>query len=193
MAFAVPGELSTLTGGTIYDARLIAGLRTTGRAVRHLALPAGFPDPDPATVQASLAALAALPPDLPAIVDGLAFGALPTDGLSRILAPLVAGLETDEAALRRAFGPAVFATDRALELVAAGVPFREAYHEVKANLDRLTGKSPDEALAAKRHLGAPLGLDFAALAARAKGEETWAAAERRRHQVQRNRLLGFKA
>ena len=110
----------------------------------------------------------------------------------RILAPLVAGLETDEAALRRAFGPAVFATDRALELVAAGVPFREAYHEVKANLDRLTGKSPDEALAAKRHLGAPLGLDFAALAARAKGEETWAAAERRRHQLRRNRLLGVK-
>ena len=44
----------------------------------------------------------------------------------RILAPLVAGLEVDGAALRRAFGPAVFATDRALELVAAGMPFRDA-------------------------------------------------------------------
>ena len=90
VAFAVPGELATLTGGTIYDARLIAGLRAAGRTLRHLALPAGFPDPDPGTVRATLDALAALPPDLPAIVDGLAFGALPTDGLARIRAPLVA-------------------------------------------------------------------------------------------------------
>ena len=30
----------------------------------------------------------------------------------------------------------------------SGMPFRDAYHEVKANLDKLTGKSPDEALAA---------------------------------------------
>jgi glycosyltransferase involved in cell wall biosynthesis len=90
VAIAVPGALSTLTGGTIYDARLIVGLRGAGRAVRHLALPAGFPDPDPATVAASLDALAALPQDMPAIVDGLAFGALPTDELARIRAPLVA-------------------------------------------------------------------------------------------------------
>ena len=53
----------------------------------------------------------------------------------RILAPLMAGLEVDEAALRAAFTPDVFATDRALELVAAGRPFRDAYHEVKAHLD----------------------------------------------------------
>ena len=55
----------------------------------------------------------------------------------RILSPLVAGLEVDEAALRKAFTPEVFATDQALELVAAGMPFRDAYHEVKANLEQL--------------------------------------------------------
>jgi argininosuccinate lyase len=110
----------------------------------------------------------------------------------RILSPLVAGLEVDGAALRRAFGPEVFATDRALELVAAGMPFRQAYNEVKANLDKLTGKNPDEALAAKRHLGAPLGLDFAALDARAQEAETWAAEERSHHEAHRNRLLGLK-
>ena len=101
----------------------------------------------------------------------------------RILAPLVAGLEVDAAALRRGFGPDVYATDRALELVAQGMPFRDAYHEVKANLDKLAGYDPDAALAAKRHLGAPLGLDFAAMDARAQ----------ERHRACRDRLLGLPA
>lgn len=110
----------------------------------------------------------------------------------RILIPLVAGLAVDGDALRRAFGPEVFATDRALELVAQGMPFRDAYHEVKANLDKLAGQSPDAALAAKRHLGAPLGLDFAALDARAAKTAAWTTRERTRFQTCRNRLLGLK-
>ena len=111
----------------------------------------------------------------------------------RILAPLVAGLEVDAAALRRGFGPDVYATDRALELVAQGMPFRDAYHEVKANLDKLAGYDPDAALAAKRHLGAPLGLDFAALDARAQEAEAWARREQERHCACRDRLLGLSA
>ena len=111
----------------------------------------------------------------------------------RIAVPLVARLEVDGEALRRGFSPDVFATDCALERVMSGMPFRDAYHEVKANLDKLTGKSPDEALAAKRHLGAPLGLDFAALAAQAREAEAWAAAERERFQTVRDRLLGLDA
>ena len=111
----------------------------------------------------------------------------------RILAPLVAGLEVDAAALRRGFGPDVYATDRALELVAQGMPFRDAYHEVKANLDKLAGYDPDAALAAKRHLGAPLGLDFAAMDARAQEAETWARREQERHRACRDRLLGISA
>ncbi len=111
----------------------------------------------------------------------------------RILVPLVQGLEVDGAALRRAFGPEVFATDRALELVARGMPFRAAYDEVKANLDRLAGQSPDAALTAKTHLGAPLGLDFAALDAAAAEAEAWAAKEAARSRACRNRLLGRPA
>jgi len=111
----------------------------------------------------------------------------------RILAPLVGGLEVDAAALRRGFGPDVYATDRALELVAQGMPFRDAYHEVKANLDKLAGHDPDAALAAKRHLGAPLGLDFAAMDARAQEAEAWARREQERHRACRDRLLGLPA
>ena len=108
----------------------------------------------------------------------------------RILAALVPRLEVDGAALRRAFTPDVFATDRALELVAQGLPFRDAYHAVKNNLDQLAGKNPDEALAAKRHLGAPLGLDFRTMDARARQVEAWAGGERKRLQACRKRLLG---
>ena len=111
----------------------------------------------------------------------------------RILRPLVEGLEVDADALRRAFEPEVFATDRVLELVTEGIPFRNAYQEVKANLHKLAGKSPDEAIAAKRHLGAPLGLDLASLAARAKEAEAWAAAEAARYRTHRDRLLGLGA
>ena len=108
----------------------------------------------------------------------------------RILNPLVAGLEVDAAALRRGFGPEVYATDRALELVAQGMPFRDAYHQVKANLDQLAGYDPDAALAAKRHLGAPLGLDFKALAAQVRAAARWAAGERKRYAAKRAALLG---
>jgi argininosuccinate lyase len=109
-----------------------------------------------------------------------------------ILIPLFAGLKVNKTALRDAFSPEVFATDYALERVVAGTPFRDAYHEVKANLDQLTGKSPDEALKAKQHLGAPLGLDFASLALRAKEAKVWAKEERAHHQTHRDRLLGLK-
>ena len=108
----------------------------------------------------------------------------------RILTPLVAGLEVDAAALRRGFGPEVYATDRALELVAQGMPFRDAYHQVKANLDQLAGFDPDAALAAKRHLGAPLGLDFKALDAQARAAAQWAVGERKRYAAKRAALLG---
>jgi argininosuccinate lyase len=107
----------------------------------------------------------------------------------RILRPLVADLEVDGDALRRAFGPEIFATDRALELVAQGMPFRDAYHEVKANLQQLASKKPDEALAAKCHLGAPMGLDFNALERRAQTEAAWAAQETARHRAGCDKLL----
>ena len=111
----------------------------------------------------------------------------------RILAPLMAGLEVDAEALRRGFGPEVFATDRALELVANGMPFRDAYNEVKNNLKQLGGQNPDAALAAKRHLGAPMGLDLAFLDGRAKDAAAWAEQEQTRFRTCRNRLLGLES
>lgn len=74
----------------------------------------------------------------------------------RILARLVGGLAVHPDRLRAAFAdPGVFATDRALELVAGGMPFRDAYHQVRDHLEDLRGMDPDVAIARKTHLGAP--------------------------------------
>ena len=74
----------------------------------------------------------------------------------RILTRLVGGLKAHPDRLRAAFAdPGVFATDRALELVAGGMPFRDAYHQVRDHLEDLRGMDPDAAIAKKRHLGAP--------------------------------------
>ena len=55
--------------------------------------------------------------------------------------------------LRDAFTPDIFATDRALELVAKGVPFRDAYRQVGASLDAAVGADPVQAIAKKTSTG----------------------------------------
>ena len=88
--FAIPGDLRTLTGGYGYDRRMLAALPACGVAATHLQLPGGFPFPDAATVAETLRLLAQAPPDHVLLVDGLALGALPPDGLAGLAAPLVA-------------------------------------------------------------------------------------------------------
>ena len=78
----------------------------------------------------------------------------------RILAKFVRGMGVDEAKLRAGFIPGVFATDVALRKVAAGTPWREAYHQVRDNLEALASENPDAAVAAKTHAGATAGLDY---------------------------------
>ena len=89
-AFAIPGDIATLTGGYIYERRLLDGLRAQGRDVAHLQLPAAFPDPGPADMAQAVAQLRAVDPARPLIVDGLVFGAIDTAGLAQVRAPIVA-------------------------------------------------------------------------------------------------------
>ena len=89
-------------------------------------------------------------------LEGLAI----TRASVRILARCVEGLDVNPERLRNAFDGGVFATDAALAKVAEGMPFRDAYHYVKAHLDELDQADPDEAIALKTHLGGTAGLDF---------------------------------
>lgn len=77
IAFLLPGDPETRTGGYIYDKRIVAGLRELGRGVDLHRLPDSFPDPDGAALEAARGVLAALPDGTIAVVDGLAFSAMP--------------------------------------------------------------------------------------------------------------------
>ena len=78
----------------------------------------------------------------------------------RIMAAMLEQTKVNRERLIAGFSPDVFATDRALELVIGGMPFRDAYHHVKAHLDELQSCDPVEAIQRKQHLGATNGLDF---------------------------------
>ena len=77
----------------------------------------------------------------------------------RILLKVVAGMTIDAERCRAAFTPGVFATDVALKMVAGGMPWRDAYHEVRDHLERLADEDPDEAVRAKVHAGTTGGID----------------------------------
>jgi argininosuccinate lyase len=116
-------------------------------------------------------------------------GIATTRATVRILALMMAGLGIRPGRLRAAFTPEVFAADRALGLVAGGMPFRDAYRQVREGLAALEGADPDAAVAAKRHLGATAGLDLDSLAARAAEARRSARRRRRASHAAFGRLL----
>jgi glycosyltransferase involved in cell wall biosynthesis len=90
VAFAVPGDLATPTGGYRYDRRIIQELRRLGWQVDVLDLGAGFPFPSVAQRATALAILFAVQDGCPIVLDGLAFGALAEAGALRYRTPLIA-------------------------------------------------------------------------------------------------------
>jgi glycosyltransferase involved in cell wall biosynthesis len=90
VAFAVPGDLATPTGGYRYDRRIIQELRRLGWQVDVFDLGDGFPFPTAAQRATALLILSAVPRGCPIVLDGLAFGALPEAGLLRSRAALMA-------------------------------------------------------------------------------------------------------
>lgn len=77
IAFAVPGDLATPTGGYAYDRRMIAELEKLGWQVDVVDLGAGFPWPDDEQKKSALALLLAVPAGRMIVIDGLALGVLP--------------------------------------------------------------------------------------------------------------------
>ena len=79
--FVVPGDITTPTGGYIYDREIIAGLTERGLRTELHSLDASFPHPTPAALRAARAMFAGLAAGSVVVIDGLA---LP--GLDRLLA-----------------------------------------------------------------------------------------------------------
>jgi argininosuccinate lyase len=78
-------------------------------------------------------------------------------------------MRLDKERMRAAITPECFATDRAVELAQQGIPFREAYRQVAAELaaksQELTGDA-DASLRARVSPGGPGALELALLRAR---------------------------
>jgi len=75
--FVVPGPLEQLTGGYVYDAHMVGGLRDLGWTVRVHNLEGRFPDVDAVGRRALAEGLASIPDDARVLVDGLAMGGSP--------------------------------------------------------------------------------------------------------------------
>jgi glycosyltransferase involved in cell wall biosynthesis len=111
VAFAVPGDLSTPTGGYRYDQRIIQELRLLDWQVDVLDIGDSFPFPSAAQRATALVMLSTVPAGCPIVLDGLAFGTLPEAGALRSRTPLIAlvhqplaldcGLDTEQAAAFR--------------------------------------------------------------------------------------------
>ena len=71
IALLVPGPFETISGGYIYDRRLVAGLRANGHAVEVVELAGRHPLPDAAATAAARAALDATPAGTRIVIDGL--------------------------------------------------------------------------------------------------------------------------
>jgi glycosyltransferase involved in cell wall biosynthesis len=89
-AFAIPGDITTPTGGYIYERRLLEGLRAQGRDVLHLQLGSSFPDPTAEDMADAIAQLRGLEPDRAVILDGFISATLDTDALAALHVPSVA-------------------------------------------------------------------------------------------------------
>jgi len=96
-----------------------------------------------------------------------------TLGSLRIMTITFERLEVVEENLRKGFIPEIFATDRALELVQEGMPFRDAYREVAAHLDELASRDPVENLKSKTLQGGPGNLGLGELGKRADAADKW--------------------
>jgi glycosyltransferase involved in cell wall biosynthesis len=82
--FAIPGDLSTPTGGYRYDRRVMEELQSLGWKMRHLALPGDFPAPSEASLRETERFLATTSKDAVILFDGLALGALSSEILDRV-------------------------------------------------------------------------------------------------------------
>jgi len=170
VAFAVPGDLATPTGGYTYDRRIVGELVALGWQVKALNIGRGFPRPTPAARAAAQARLMALPEGRPIVIDGLAYGVMAKEAAAlQPHHPIIAlvhhplALETgvsayEAAALRTSERAALACARRVVATSAATAQLLTADYGVPA--DRLTVVQPgtDRAVSAPRRPGDALRL-----------------------------------
>jgi hypothetical protein len=103
-----------------------------------------------------------------------------TNDSLRVVALFAAALRPDHTRLQEACAAELFAADRAYELAAQGMPFRDAYRAVAANPTAQEPGDLAQRLRARTAAGATGALDLDGLDARIAGERAiWRARARR--------------
>ncbi len=113
-----------------------------------------------------------------------------TAGSLSVMRLSIERLEVVEENLRKGFLPEIYATDRALELVVEGRPFRDAYRYVGTHLEELSSRDPVKNLKGKTLQGGPGNLGLSTLAKRAAAADKWLTAARGPMQKALTKLLG---
>jgi glycosyltransferase involved in cell wall biosynthesis len=106
VAFAVPGDLATPTGGYAYDRRMIAELEHLGWTVDVINLGEGFPRPSSETRAFAEQRLASVSEGQPIVIDGLAYGVLPETAARLRLRHLLIAMVHHPLALETGLTPA---------------------------------------------------------------------------------------
>jgi glycosyltransferase involved in cell wall biosynthesis len=188
VAFAVPGDLATPTGGYAYDRRMIAELEGLGWQVDVVGLGDGFPRPSPAQKSFAETALAAVPGRYPILIDGLALGVLPEAAHAvRVRRPLIvlvhhplaveSGLSPDEAEMLRASERTALAAATAV-IVTSAPTARLLTADYGVPQDRITIVRPgtDRGAAVRGDAGGPVRLVSVGAVVPRKGFEVLIAA-----------------
>lgn len=149
--FAIPGDITLPTGGYAYDREVLARLPAAGIEATHLALPGGYPDPSPDDLARTAEQIAGTPSDAVLLIDGLAYGAMPTCLISRFDRPIVAlihhplcleaGLAPERADALRALETAALAIARRV-VVTSPLTARTLAADFGVPADRITVAEP---------------------------------------------------
>ena len=149
--FAIPGDIDLRTGGYTYDRRVLALLPHAGIATGHLPLPGGYPSPSQDDLATTARVFSKLPPGTVLLVDGLAYGAMPTDIIARAPCPIVAlvhhplcletGLTAERQAELKASETAALASARRV-IVTSATTARTLMTEFGVQSERITVAEP---------------------------------------------------
>ena len=91
---------------------------------------------------------------------------------------VISRLKVNKDVLEQSCVPEIFATDRALELVLNGMPFRDAYREVATNLDKLDVTESRKDILSRKHMGATGNLGLEGLKKHIDREIEWVRKEK---------------
>ena len=84
----------------------------------------------------------------------------------RLIPGLIDELQWNEDIMRQSISSDMYATDRAVELTTAGIPFRDAYRQVGDELDQLEKRDPQQSITERVSMGGPGNLGLELLEAR---------------------------